>query len=127
MSRISQVIFRDNGLDLDQTSQPAKADAYYANRDGRHTLAFYLQNYQGRIYVDATLAQNPTVNDWFEINLKTGTTYVEFTENTSGVCAYTVTGNFYWIRVRTERSYIDTNTYSTVANLGRVDKVLLST
>lgn len=135
MNRISQVIFRDNGLDLDQTSAPAKADASYGNRDGRHSLAFYLQNYTGRIKVEASLAAEPTESDWFPIYLHQHYDYADFPvdpadptgpDGDSGVVAYTFTGNFYWVRVKSIRSHI-TPAPASVSEFGRIDKVLLST
>lgn len=134
MSRISQIIFRDNSTDLDQTSEPARADAYYGNREGKHSLAFYLQNYTGRVYVEASLAQEPTESDWFPIYLQTHYDYAEFPrdpdnptgpDGDDGVVAYTFTGNFYWVRVKLQRSHITPPV--PISQLGRVDKVLLST
>lgn len=72
-----------------------KADGYYGNSDGFHTVSYILSSdFVGIIKMQATLASDPIENDWFDID---GTTVGDG----SSVVASTYknfTGNFIWVR-----------------------------
>ena len=80
-------------------SEAVKADGYYGNADGLHTVAFICaSDFVGTIKMQGSLATNPdNATDWFDIDGTTAgddspvtaTQYVNFT------------GNFVWLRAST--------------------------
>lgn len=76
-------------------SDKVKADGYYGNADGLHTVAYICSSdYVGTIKMQASLASNPGSSDWFDIDGTSvgdgssvvSTQYINFT------------GNFVWVR-----------------------------
>tara|TARA_B100001778_G_scaffold315352_1_gene301375 strand:- start:2327 stop:2710 length:384 start_codon:yes stop_codon:yes gene_type:complete len=112
---------------LNYTGSEAKGDGYYGSGDGVHTVAFYLQNYLGRIHLEGSLATTPTASDWFAIKIGASTDYVEYTSQTTETFASTVIGNFVWLRARVDRSAVaGSPTVYVIADHGQVEKVLLN-
>ena len=73
-------------------SEAVKADGYYGNADGLHTVAYICSSdFVGTIKMQGSLATNPdNATDWFDIDSTvTATQYVNFT------------GNFVWLRAST--------------------------
>lgn len=137
MSKQSVTVLTDTGYNLNVTSEPARADGYFGYKDGLHSISWTLENFTGRIYLEASLASQPTDNDWFAISLDGCNPYREYPlkplepTGSSGdtmVDAYTFQGNFLWVRVRIDRSYIVPQpvTDSEKEQLGSVAKVLLN-
>lgn len=80
-------------------SDKARAAGYYGATDGFHTVAYTAApEFVGTITIQATLATDPTANDWFPIRDTTSTYTVFNTRTTSTVDYYNFTGNFVWIR-----------------------------
>lgn len=74
-------------------SQPAAA--YYLGNQDLQTVAIKMTNLTGNIVIQASLATNPTANDWFnvytlEANVETTSTYTN------------VNGNFVYMRAKIE-------------------------
>ena len=76
-------------------SDKVKADGYYGNADGLHTVAYICSsNFVGTIKMQGSLASDPGSNDWFDIDGTSvgdgssvvATQYVNFS------------GNFIWVR-----------------------------
>jgi len=112
---------------LNYTGDKAKGDGYYGSSDGIHTVAFYLKDFLGRIHLEGSLVTDPTASDWFSIQIGTATDYREYTAQTTGTVANTVTGNFVWIRARVDRSAVAGSPSSYVeADHGQLEKVLLN-
>lgn len=119
-----------------------KADGWYGNTSGLHTIAIYVQNLLGRVYIDASLADNPGPLDWFSIPLFDDTVYIEYPQNPAaptgvpqgavigdtGVNSFTFKANILWLRARLDRSYLPDpmQTETEIAMLGIVRKILLS-
>lgn len=116
--------------------------AGYANTIGNnHTVSFSLNNFVGRIYIEGSLAQNPTDIDWVPIPLYNSLPYVQFPRdparpigdlNASGNAVgdtgnfvYNFTGNFIWIRARVDRTYMIPPPTNWV-EVGAVIKILLN-
>lgn len=137
----------DQGLTPGMVGQPVKADGWYGATDGLHTVAIYVSNFSGRVYVEATLAMNPTEADWFPICLdkEKNTPYIQFPVNpaaptgaTEGLVQPGDTGvvgrsfkiNAVWIRARMDRTYLDLvapNPLDSIeAGYGRLQKVVLA-
>ena len=77
-------------------SKTAKADGFYGLQDGIHTVGIYVNGFVGVITVQATLSDDPTDDDWFDLPttvLGDGSTVIS--ENTFRV----FTGNFSFVRV----------------------------
>ena len=105
-----------------EVSLPLAAGGYYGSTSGLHTIAFTFRNFIGRIYVEATLASNPTETDWFPIKFEESCRfYIEFTDTkiynpdseitiyqhgVTGTFAENVIGNFTYLRVGIQRDYI---------------------
>lgn len=95
-------------------SNPIKGDGYYSNDNGLHTVQLTLTNFEGKIQIEASLATEPTNNDWFVSRLGTGTmsmdttglisetsiNSVEYTTPTTDVKVYNLVGNYVWLRAK---------------------------
>lgn len=106
---------------LDQTGPATRADGYYGFADGLQTVGFYLKNFKGRIYVDATLSDNPGANDWFPIALS-DTDFVDFDSAQTGIETFNIVGNFVYLRAKIRRSHLG----QPVSDLGTCERVVLS-
>ena len=123
MSRSSIVMLNNTDGTLNITGEPIRADAWYGLTDGLHTVAIYLQNFIGRIYIEATLSNDPKEDEWFPIYLNSDLPYLQYniddgetvnvpvglsdrTQGKSGVVSFTFQGNFLYLRARVDRSYI---------------------
>jgi hypothetical protein len=113
-----------NKAELTYTSDKVKGDGYYGYADGLHTMSFHFKNFKGRIFCQATLVDEPTEADWFNIGLDTNTDYYEYTTQTSGTVGTTFQGNFVWLRVKIDRDYIGDATYVSSTH-GLFDKAVL--
>lgn len=106
---------------LDQTGSATRADGYYGFADGLHTIAFYLKSFRGRLYLDATVSDDPKDTDWFAIKLE-GDDYVDVATETTGIKNYNVVGNYVFLRARIERSHLG----GIAAEYGICERVVLS-
>lgn len=87
-----------DGSSQDWAGVPQQAANYYGAYGGLQTVAYYLNQFQGLIRLEATLETDPTSNsDWFEIG-RFDSTNTQTTNN----FAVNITGNFTWIRARVE-------------------------
>ena len=73
------------------TGSEFKGDGYYGRSDGLHTVQYTYTGFSGVIVIQATLALNPTEDDWFEVH-----SYTAIAETSSRVASFT--GNYVWIR-----------------------------
>lgn len=108
-----------------EKTEPLAAGGYYGSTTGLHTIAFTLRNFIGRVSVQATLASNPEESDWFNLQFsETCGVYLEFADQriynastdtiivnsgTTGTFSETVVGNFTYLRIVIDRSYISIN------------------
>jgi len=139
--RRNATILPSTGASMSATGVEAKADSYYGYTDGFHTIQVVYDHYVGRLRIQASLALTPGVNDWFDLqeNIASfgGITdqtvawnplgYIQFNANdpASGSQAYSFTGNFAWLRVKMDRSYIgDGTTYD--SSYGQISQAILS-
>ncbi len=120
MSMRSQTMLIADG-NLDQTGGAVRADGYYGYADGLHTVGFYLKNYIGRIYIDATISDNPGENDWFPIALG-DLEFADYDSATTGIETFNIIGNFVYLRAKIKRSHLGQD----VSALGTCEKVTLS-
>jgi hypothetical protein len=80
-------------------SDKVKGDGYFGGSDGLHTVMYTATpTFVGTVTMQATLASEPTANDWFVIS-DTTTEYTALNNRTtSTVDLHNFTGNFVWIR-----------------------------
>jgi len=81
------------------TSAKVKGDGYYKGGDGVHTYEIKVDGFYGTVKIEATLASEPTSDDWFDVS---GTEHTadpsDSTVNRTGSYMYNFTGNFVWLR-----------------------------
>ena len=137
MGKQSVLVLGSTGIEQNVTSDKVRADGWFGQKDGLHSIAWYLEDFTGRILVEASLETDPLESDWFPIQLDGAKSYIEYPEiptNPSGphgdtlVDAFTFQGNFLWLRVRIDRSYVVPvpTTDAEKGLLGSVGKVLLN-
>jgi len=80
------------------TSEKFKGDGYYGRSDGLHTVQYTTDGFIGTIYMQGTLAVDPSDSDWFE--LPSTKQITEDLDNDTGNDAfiYNFTGNYVWVR-----------------------------
>jgi hypothetical protein len=135
LNRKYAVLMSGTGSEMNKYSTEVEADSYYGYVDGLHTFQVTYEQFIGRVRIQATLIVEPGENDWFDIipNSTTGKSF-----NTAGFVqfnadnpadkseAYTIRGNFAWVRVYMDRTHIgDGVTYD--PSYGQVTRVILST
>ena len=78
------------------TGEKFKGDGYYGRSDGFHTVQYTLNGFIGTVEIQATLAVDPTADDWFTVY--TQAYPVSNDEGTTGSFVTNFTGNYVWIR-----------------------------
>ena len=108
---------------LDQTGSATRADGYQGFADGMQTVAFQVKNFRGRIFVDASVSDNPTDSDWFPIGLS-NLSYYDFDDSVGAtrIETFNIVGNFVYLRARIQRSHLGLP----VTDLGNCERVVLS-
>ena len=139
IDRRSVTIMSSSGTAMNKYSTEAKADSYYGYADGIHTIQVVYANFVGRLHLQATLSLKPTATDWFDIvvsaasGLYAGSTawndagYIQFNADkpATNSNAYTIKGNFTFVRAYMDRTYIsDGTTYD--ASYGQINQIILS-
>jgi hypothetical protein len=119
----SSTIVLTNQNELNYTSNAIKGDGYYGFADGLHTASFHVRNFTGRIWLQASLMEQSTEDDWFNIQLTVATPYFEY-DNDSDTRGATFTGNFVYIRALVDRSYLVSTEYDPNVH-GILDKIVL--
>jgi hypothetical protein len=82
------------------TGDKYKGDGYYGRSDGIHTVQYDITGFIGTISIQATLAVDPTQDDWFTVY--TQSYPVSNDEGTSLTKITNFTGNYVWIRAYVE-------------------------
>ena len=134
IERKSILVQSSTGSEMNITTDKVEGDGFYGYSDGIHTFAVSYSAFKGRVYVQASLSLDPTDDDWFNIQVPGGRTpelggYKQLptsgTDGFTGVEAYTIEGNFTYLRVVIDRSYLgDGTTYST--DYGSINYIRLS-
>jgi hypothetical protein len=119
---------------LSYSSDKVKADGYYGQTDGLHTVSVSVANFVGRIHIEGSLETDPAEGDWFPIYLTSGNSYREYPINSAAPTgsnniteAWTFRANILWIRARVDRSALSPvpSSYSSSQH-GTVTKILLN-
>lgn len=101
----SEIILSANTHPGDSTTETVegnafKGDGYYSRADGFHTVQITVNGFIGTVTIQATLATNPSANDWFGI--VTHTSADDSSANNTGSFLYNFTGNYVWVRATVE-------------------------
>lgn len=134
VNRRSVTVMSASGTEMNKISEAIKGDSYYGYTDGLHTFQVIYNQFIGRLRLQATLSLDPSEDDWFEI-IPENTTgrrfneagYVQFNADDPADAseAYTVQGNFTFLRVYLDRRHIgDGATYDN--SYGQISQVILS-
>ena len=134
INRKSVLVQSSTGTTMNLTTSNVEGDSYYGYSDGMHTIAIQYAAFKGRVTVEATLALTPTDADFFAVQIPGGLSvnaggYKTFptsgTTGFTGTEAYNIQGNFTYIRVKMDRSYLgDGTTYN--SDYGSIAYVRLS-
>ena len=119
----NSVIVLTNKNELSYTSESVKGDGYYGYADGLQTMSFHMTGFTGRVFLEATIVESPEEGDWFIIDLDQENPYLEFIDQTVTV-GTTFQGNFVYLRVRVDRSYLGASDYDSITH-GVFDKAVL--
>lgn len=141
MSKTSVLMLSNTQGDLNVSGDAIRADGWYGFSDGLHTIALYVVNFVGRVWIEASIADNPTDDDWFPVNLSGNSSapYMQFPQDptsptgSNGIgdlatIGLNVTGNYTWLRARVDRSYIQPQptAQKDILALGYIDHILLN-
>lgn len=132
--RRSITVMSASGTEMNKISEAFKGDSYYGYTDGLHTFQVVYNQFIGRLRIQATLSLDPDEADWFDI-IPTDSTgirfnpegYIQWNANApkSGSEAYTVQGNFTYLRMYLDRRHVgDGATYDT--SYGQISQIILS-
>jgi hypothetical protein len=80
------------------TGDKFKGDGYYGRSDGLHSIQYNVSGFIGTVVMQATLATNPTSDDWFTISNTEHTSTNDSAANGDGSYIYNFTGNYVWVR-----------------------------
>lgn len=112
-----------------KTGDAIRADGWWGNTDGLHTVSVRVTNFKGYFGLEGTLSMAPTDADWFPIFLNPNSSIcpnIEYDYETSNK-AFTFVGNFVFLRAKMIREDIEPIPEKTVIQtLGTIDKVLLA-
>ena len=132
--RRSITVMSASGTEMNKFSEAIKGDSYYGYTDGLHTFQVVYNQFIGRLRIQATLSLDPAEADWFDIIPSDSTGrrfntegYIQWNANAprSGSEAYTVQGNFTYLRIYIDRNHVgDGATYDT--SYGQISQVILS-
>ena len=132
INRKSILMQSSTGSTLNVTTDKVEGDSFYGYTDGIQTIAISYNAFKGRVSVQGSLALTPTESDWFDIQISGGFNaagggYKQFpisgTTGFTGVEAYTIQGNFTYLRVKVDRSYLG-STY--ISDYGSINYIRLS-
>jgi len=123
INRKSILVQGSTASTMNLTTAKVEGDSFYGYSDGMHTIAIQYAAFKGRVTIQGTLSLTPGESDYFAIQVQGGVSVAAGGHKTfpttgttgfSGVEAYNISGNFTYLRVKMDRSYIgDGTTYLT--------------
>jgi hypothetical protein len=78
------------------TGEPKQAAGYYLGNRNSQTVSWSLNAFNGKLTIQATLVEEPTATDWFNVLDITADKTLPLTENTYS----NIEGNFVWLRAQ---------------------------
>jgi hypothetical protein len=106
MSSNSEVILEQTAHAGDSTVETVtgekfKGDGFYGRSDGVHTVQYAINNFAGTVFIQATLATNPSDEDWFNVYEQSYPVPDTDTSTTTNKIQ-NFTGNYVWVRAKVE-------------------------
>lgn len=82
------------------TGEKFKGDGYYGRSDGLHTVQYSLVGFKGTVRIQATLAVDPTEDDWFDVYSQAYTLEGSSEDSALKFASkiQNFTGNYVWLR-----------------------------
>lgn len=131
----SLVLLPTTGNQLNVTGTRVKGAGYTNFGGATHTVQVTVNNFVGRIFIEASLATEPTESDWFAVSLESDQAFVQYPrdptrpsglmQGDTGTRAWDFVGNYVWVRARLDRTYLSPQPQD--PNLvGSVDQILLN-
>ena len=112
----SVILLESTTLQVNVSGNKQKGAGYSNTIGCNHTVSFATINLIGRVYIEGSLASEPSEADWFPIQLISNQDYVQFPTDPraptgasggdSSVVAYNFSGNYIWLRARLNRDYL---------------------
>lgn len=81
------------------TGEKYKGDGYYGRSDGFHSVQYNLTGFIGSVEMQATLAIEPTDDDWFDVAGTLHNSSSAEMDAGNGGHIFNFTGNYVWVRV----------------------------
>lgn len=118
------------------TGEPVRAAGWYGPNNGQHTLTINVQNFTGRISIQATLVPNPQDADWFSI-LPSAAAYIQYPQRSYVVVSpstgetskyeFSFAMNIMFVRAIIDRSYFlpPQSTPMYIGSFGLVESIIL--
>ncbi len=137
MSTVSYVMLTHKN-EYNYSGEAFRGDASFGSSDGLHTVSARVNKFVGRLYIEATLASQPSETDWFPVFLTSGANYYQFPESTldpfvsegaTTTVGFSFRVNAMFLRARVDRTYhgnYSADTAFTVSRWGGVEEVLLN-
>lgn len=131
MTKTTDILLNNTSNTLEVTGEKVRAAGWYGSKSGDHTVQISVANFEGRVGLEGSLAQDPKEDDWFPINLSGRNQWIEYPrepgENETSTIALTVRGNFLWLRGKMDRGNLDYEPVDQddLNRLGTVTKMLL--
>ena len=134
INRKSILVHGATNSEMNLTTDKVEGDSYYGYSDGMHTIAIQYAAFKGRVTIQGTLSLTPTDADYFPIQIPGGqsvpaggfkTFPITGTAGFTGTEAYNINGNFTYLRVKMDRSYIGDGT-SYLTDYGSIAYVRMS-
>lgn len=121
---------------------PVKGSGFYGHSTGLHTVAIRVQNFQGRISIQASIVNTPSSDaDWFTV-LPGNVPYIQYPRNPyviippshgeTSIFGFNFMVNAIWLRASVNRDYIippsSNMTYQKmyISTFGLVDSILVN-
>lgn len=122
-----ELLMGDTTGNISLVGEKIRADGWWGSRDGSHSIQIITNNFKGRVGIQASLAPNPSDEDWFYINLNGNSEYITYDCPDSSSKIFNLTGNFVWIRALMDRANVPSEiTPQSLSTLGSISKIILS-
>ena len=64
-----------------QASSMVEGPSFYGFSSGIFTVGYFVKNFSGKVYIEASLAKYPSEKDWFSLKIN-NKLYIEYANNT---------------------------------------------
>jgi hypothetical protein len=131
----SLTLLPHTGNQLNITGIKQKGAGYTNFGGAAHTVQISVNNFVGRIFIEASLATEPEESDWFAVSLESDLPFIQYprdparpsglSQGDTSTLAWDFVGNYVWVRARLDRTYL-TPQPQDVNLVGSVSHILLN-